>query len=71
MITFEEFEKSCYHTQYNIVIPLVNRMRIHKLYFMTKGKLDNDKIRSKLMEIYEEKFKKIMKNDLRKRNRYS
>ena len=24
---------------------------------MTKGKLDNDKLRSKLMEIYEEKFK--------------
>jgi hypothetical protein len=59
MLTFEEFEKSYYHTQYNIVVPLVNRMRINKLEFMTKGKLDNDKIRSKLMEIYEEKFKKL------------
>ena len=29
-----------------------------KLEFFTKGKLDNDKLRSKLMEIYEEKFKK-------------
>ena len=57
MITFEEFEKTCYHTQYNIVIPLVNRMQINKLEFFTKGKLDNDKLRSKLMEIYEEKFK--------------
>ena len=56
--TFSEFEKTCYYTQYNIVIPLVNRMRINKLEFMTKGKLDNDKLRSKLMEIYEEKFKK-------------
>ena len=60
-ITWEEFEKSCYHTQYNIVIPLVNRMRINKLEFITKGKLDNDKLRSKLMKIYEEKFKKYEK----------
>ena len=58
MITFEEFVKTCYYTQYNIVIPLVDRMRINKLEFFTKGKLDNDKLRSKLMEIYEEKFKK-------------
>jgi len=58
MITFEEFAKTCYYTQYNIVLPLVNRMRINKLEFMTKGKLDNEKLRSKLMEIYEEKFKK-------------
>ena len=59
MITFEEFIKTCYHTQYNIVIPLVDRMRINKLEFMTKGKLDSEKLRSKLMEIYEEKFKKL------------
>jgi len=58
LITWEEFEKTCYHTQYSIVLPLVNRMQINKLEFMTKGKLDNDKLRSKLMEIYEEKFKK-------------
>ena len=58
LITWEEFEKTCYHTQYNIVLPLVNRMKINKLEFMTKGKLDNDKIKSKLIEIYEEKFKK-------------
>ena len=57
MITFSEFEKTCYYTQYSIVLPLVDRMRINKLEFMTKGKLDNDKLRSKLMEIYEEKFK--------------
>ena len=58
MIDFETFVKTCYHTQYSIVIPLVNRMRINKLEFMTKGKLDNDKLRSKLMEIYEENIKK-------------
>lgn len=58
MITFEEFEKTCYHTQYNIVIPLVNRMKINKLEFITRGKFDNNKLRSKLVEIYEEKFKK-------------
>lgn len=61
MIDFEEFCKTCYHTQYNIVIPLVNRMQINKLEFFTKGKLDNDKLRSKLMEIYEEKFKNYEK----------
>ena len=61
IISFAEFEKTCYHTQYNIVIPLVDRMRINKLEFMTKGKLDNDKLRSKLMEIYEEKFKNYEK----------
>ncbi len=37
MLTFEEFEKTCYHTQYNIVIPLVNRMQINKLEFFTKA----------------------------------
>ena len=58
MITFEEFEKTCYHTQYSIVLPLVDRMKVNKLEFLTKGKLDNNKLRSKLMEIYEEKFKK-------------
>ena len=58
MISFEEFYKTCYHTQYAIVIPLVDRMRINKLNFMTKGKIDNNKLRGKLMEIYEEKFKK-------------
>ena len=57
-LTFEEFCKTCYHTQYSIILPLVDRMRINKLEFMTKGKLDNEKLRSKLMEIYEEKFKK-------------
>lgn len=56
-LTFEEFEKTCYHTQYSIIIPLLNRMKINKLEFFTKGKLDNNKIRSKLREIYEEKFK--------------
>ena len=58
MLTFEEFEKTIYYTQYSVVLPLVNRMRINKLEFMTKGKLDNDKLRSKLMDIYYEKFKK-------------
>ena len=58
MISFDEFQKSCYHTQYYLIIPLINRMKINKLEFMTKGKLDNDKLRSKLMKIYEEKFKK-------------
>ena len=55
---FEEFEKTCYHTQFNIVLPLVDRMRINKLEFMTRDKLNNDKLRSKLMKIYEEKFEK-------------
>ena len=58
MISFNEFEKTIYHTRYSIVIPLINRIRINKLEFMTKGKLDNDKLRSKLIEIYDEKFKK-------------
>lgn len=58
MITFEEFEKSCYHTQYDVVVPLANRMKISKLEVFTKGKYDPDKLRSKLMVIYEEKIKK-------------
>ena len=57
MIDFETFEKTCYYTQYSIVIPLVNRMRINKLEFMTKGKFDSNKLRIKLMEIYEKHFK--------------
>ena len=57
-LTFEEFEKSCYHTQYYVIVPLVNRMKINKLECMVKGKYNPDKLRSKLMEIYDEKFKK-------------
>ena len=48
-VTWEEFEKTCYHTQYSIVVPLVNRMKINKLEFFNKGKLDNNKIRIKLI----------------------
>lgn len=58
MISFEEFEKSCYHTQYYVIAPLLNRMKLNKLEFLTKGRYDNEKLRSKLIEIYEEKFKK-------------
>ena len=58
MITFSEFEKTCYHTQYNIVIPLVNRMQNNKLAFYTKDNPEKDKLSSQLMYIYEEIYKK-------------
>jgi hypothetical protein len=40
------------------VIPLIDRIKVNKLEFMTKGKLDNDKLRNKLMEVKRRKIKK-------------
>jgi hypothetical protein len=56
-LTFEEFKKSCYHTQYYVIVPLLNRMKINKLELLTKGKYDSEKLDNILLDLYEKNFK--------------
>lgn len=58
MISFDEFQKSCYHTQFYVIVPLLRRMKINKLELFTRGKLDNDKLNKILLDLYEKNFKK-------------
>lgn len=61
-LSFEEFEKSCYHTQYYVIVPLLHRMKLNKLEFLTKGKYDKDKLKSKLLELYDSNLDKLKIN---------
>ena len=56
-MTFDEFEKTVYHTATKIVIPLLN-IRLDKVDYMKNGKYLPDKVKSKLLELYDENFKK-------------
>jgi len=57
-MTYIEFKKTIYYTQLYVRIPLLN-MRLDKVDFLKKGKLDLDAINSKLMEIYDENKEKL------------
>lgn len=57
-MTYIEFKKTIYYTQLYVRIPLLN-MRLDKIEFLKKGKLDLDAINSRLMEIYEENKEKL------------
>lgn len=61
-LSWEEFEKSCYHTQYYVIVPLLDRMRLSKLEFLTKGKYDKDKLKSRLLELYDSNLDKLKIN---------
>lgn len=54
-ISFEEFYKTVYYTEKTIVLPLIN-IRLDKVDFFEKGKLNFDKINSKIRSLYEEKL---------------
>lgn len=56
-ITFEEFLKTVYYTEKKIVLPLID-VRLDKVDYFTKGKLDSQKVNSAIMTIYEKKFNK-------------
>lgn len=58
MINLDEFQKSCYHTQFYVIVPLLNRMKINKLELFTRGKLDNNKLNKILLDLYEKNFNK-------------
>lgn len=58
MISFDEFQKSCYHTQFYVIVPLLRRIKINKLELLTKGKLDNNKLNKILLDLYEKNFNK-------------
>lgn len=57
-ISFEEFEKTIYYTQYRIVIPLLN-IRLDKVNFFVKGKLNLKLIDDKILELYELNIQKL------------
>lgn len=58
MITIDEFIKTTYYVKDYIKIPLLNMM-LPNSDFMKYGKLNQDKIRSKLIELYEENIDKF------------
>ncbi len=58
-MTFEEFLKTIYYTEFHVHIPLLNRMKINKLDYFVKGKLNLEKLNTKLYEIYEENKQKL------------
>lgn len=58
-MTFEEFLKTTYYTQYHVHIPLLNRMKLQKTDYFTKGKFDTEKLNTKLYEIYEKNKQKL------------
>ncbi len=58
--TFEEFCKTIYYTEKQVVIPLLN-LRLDKINFFKKDKLNLDLLNSKLRELYDENLKKFIK----------
>jgi len=60
MTNFEEFRKTTYYTEKQVVIPLLN-LRLNKTDFFKKNKLDLDLLNSKLRSLYDENLKKFIK----------
>ena len=56
-MTLEEFLKHVYYTERSIVVPSMNRFRISKIQFMKRGKLDSDRVKTYLTELYNNKYK--------------
>lgn len=53
IMTFEEFKKTCYHTEKLLRIPLLNTYVEKSTLINKRGKYDFDKEYEKLREIYE------------------
>lgn len=53
-LTEEEFIKTCYYTQYDIVVPLLNRKKVSKVQFIDgkTGKYDFKKEKDYLKQLY-------------------
>lgn len=60
-MTFEEFFKTVYYTEKKIVIPLLG-IRLDKVDFIIKGKLNLEEIKSKIMNLYDKNHKKLNKD---------
>lgn len=58
MTDFNTFYKTIYYVKDYIKVPLLNMMLENKDY-MKYGKLNHDKIKSKMMELYEENISKF------------
>lgn len=58
-ISFKEFYGTCYHTQYHLHIPLLDRMRLDKRDYLTRGKYDNTKLEKALYDIYEQNLSRL------------
>jgi hypothetical protein len=60
-MTLSEFKKSVYHTEKNVIIPSLNRLRIDKTKFIIKGKYKPELLNDYLEELYEDNYYKIIK----------
>ncbi len=57
-VEYEEFKATVYYTQYKIVVPLLG-IRLDKIDFFKKGKLDLNMIEDKIFELYHHNIKKF------------
>ena len=60
-MTFEEFFKTVYYTEKKIAIPLLG-IRLDKVDFMVKGKLNLEEVKSKIMNLYDKNREKLNKS---------
>jgi len=58
MLTFEEFKKTIFYTRLYVRLPLLNIV-LEKTDFIGKKGFDNDKLNSKLLEIYDNNKQKL------------
>ena len=57
-MTLDEFLKHVYYTERSIVVPSIqNGYRISKTQFMKRGRLDSNKVKIYLTELYNNKHK--------------
>jgi hypothetical protein len=58
-ISFEEFYRTCYHTQNYLHIPLLDRRTMDKRDYFSRGKYDSKKLEKALYEIYEQNLNRL------------
>lgn len=59
-ISFEQFEKTAYHTRLYVVLPLLGRMKLTKTDYFKNGKLDNKLLSGRMYELYLENIKRLI-----------
>lgn len=59
MLSFEEFYGTIYYVKDYIKIPLLDNMKLETIKYMTRGKVDLNKVRSKVFSLYEENINKF------------
>ena len=59
MLSFNQFYGSIYFVKDYIKIPLLDNMKLETINYLKRGKIDHNKIRSKVLELYEENINRF------------